>query len=116
MKKIKTIQFTEKEGLFNFSVKSTFLKVCKDPSSKDFEQLCDDYGMPKYLHNDNGPAVYYLDTLPTAVKFALRKLPETRDLKAYWQNGKLLKEKKRNQFINRLENHGNKTIKVWSWR
>lgn len=89
-----THTFTEKDGLFTFTVKKEFLDKCPNPNEHDLESLTTNYEFNKFLHNPMGPAVIYEVKIPQEVRDALLKneaigLVEDKVV-AYWLNGNLM--------------------------
>ena len=100
-----TVTFTDKDGLFEFTVKKEFLEKCPNPSEHDLEALTVTFSHQKFLHNPAGSAVNYLEKLPKEVKEKLNSIDETSGLKAYWLDGTLLKGEERKKFIHDTQFH-----------
>lgn len=62
-----THTFTDKDGLFTFTVKKEFLERCPNPQELNIETLTSTHEINKFFHNPNGFAVVYNNKLPEKV-------------------------------------------------
>lgn len=96
MAEIKTYTFRTHDGLYQFTVMEDFVKKFGFiVETEDVYNLMTKYKLTNYLHNDDGPAILYLQ-------------PGV-DQKSYWLNGKEVTEddiprlKHNKEFNNGLE-------------
>lgn len=89
-----TVEFSDKDGLFIFTVKKEFLEKCPNPSQVGIEELVTKHDFKNFLHNPTGPAVRYGQKIPNEVREALLKNESVKNVDGnpgtYWLNGQLL--------------------------
>lgn len=96
VKGIKTVTFKDKDGLFIFTVRWSFLRNCPKPETCDIETLAIKGHLNKYLHSVTGPAVVYTDKFPLDVRTLLLTMRSRGIYRigltpvAYWYNGNLI--------------------------